>query len=124
MNSTTTVVLERDVTYSRLEDAWRRAKEARASDSLAYAELGMRAAKARDPRLMKALERGAEVMDAARENQVGQYQRMTSTSFADKAVPTEVQMWRRAYEFADRGEPLIQLQWVYGMAADLAGLRI
>ena len=86
------------------------------------AQVGMRAARARDPKLLKALERGAEIMDRLSESQMGQTRRSLATDVEGyKVEHTETQLWKKAYEFADRGEPLQHFCWIYGAAAIMCG---
>lgn len=86
------------------------------------AELGLRAARARDPYLLAALEKIAEAYDALRELRLGQTQRQASAAFADRVAPTVVNTWRGAYTSVDKGEPVPALQNYYGVAAEAAGL--
>jgi hypothetical protein len=60
------------------------------------------------------------VLTKMQEEQVGRTRR-TATRVGDSVELTEVALWRKAYEFADKGEPLAQLEWIYGAAALLAG---
>lgn len=103
-----------------VERAYARAREAQQRRQQHLADTGMRAARARDPKLLRCLEKGAEILTAMQEEQVGRTRR-TSSRYADTVELTEVALWRKAYEFADRGEPLGQLEWIYGAAAVLAG---
>ncbi len=103
-----------------VEWAYRRAAEAQRTRRQYIADVGMRAARARDPKLLLVLEKATEVLDKMQEQQVGRSRRTAST-LADSVELTEVALWRKAYEFADKGEPLPHLEWVYGAAALLAG---
>lgn len=103
-----------------VERAYARAVYAQRVGNQAFANTGMRAARARDPKLLLALEKGAETLDQMQEHQHGRTRRSSST-FAHTVELTEVALWRKAYEFADKGEPLAQLEWIYGAAAVLAG---
>ena len=111
------------ITFRRCEEAYRRAEEMKRAHRYAYAERGMRAVRSKDPRVLKVLERCAELMDKEREKQIGETQRATHTVFADRAHPTSVQLWREAYRCAVDGieGPQQHFAWVYGCAADLAG---
>lgn len=82
-----------------------------------FADKGMRAARARDPFLMKAIEGGAEVLLKISERQLGHY-----SVCGLRVDATEHQLWREAFIQADKGEPMIQFEWIYGAAAELAGL--
>jgi len=103
-----------------VEHAYGRAVEAQRRRQQHVADAGMRAARARDAKLLLCLEKGAEVLDRMQEVQHGRTRRSASR-LADTVELTEVALWKRAYEFADKGEPLRQLEWIYGAAAILAG---
>jgi hypothetical protein len=107
------------VTRKSVEDAYREARRAQMMGRESLALVGMRAARARDPKLLKALEGGARIMRGLSEEQFGQHGIDVGGIYV-KA--TEYQLWQKAYEFADRGEALEHLQWIYGAAAILAGL--
>lgn len=103
-----------------VERAYARAVQAQRLRHQTVADTGMRAARARDPKLLLALEKGAEVLDRMAEEQGGRTRR-SSSQFSETVELTEVALWRKAYEFADKGEPLGQFEWIYGAAAVLAG---
>jgi hypothetical protein len=103
-----------------VERAYSRAVYAQRVRNQVFANTGMRAARARDPKLLLALEKGADVLDRMQDQQHGRTRR-SSSKFGETVELTEVALWRKAYEFADRGEPLAQLEWIYGAAAVLAG---
>ena len=86
------------------------------------AEGGMRAARARDPKLMLVLEKSAEILNQLAENQHGRTRRDQNTCHSERTELTEYTMWREAYKAADRGEPVVQLALIYGVAAEMAGL--
>jgi hypothetical protein len=122
MNHSSPIELEDTLTFARWEHAWKCMERARESDRQIVAATGMRAAKARDGKLLKILEQAANIMDKAAEDQQGRTRReSTPTREGDKVEYTEVQLVKRAYEFADKGEPLAQLCWIYGAAALAAG---
>lgn len=106
-----------------VERAYARAIVAQRVGNQPFANTGMRAARARDAKILLALERGAEVLARMAEEQHGQTRR-TSSRFADTVELTEPALWRKAYEFADKGEPLPQFEWIYGAAAVLAGFNL
>jgi hypothetical protein len=103
-----------------VERAHARAQDAQHRRHQHVADTGMRAARARDAKLLRCLEKAAEVLTQMQEEQVGRTRR-TASRYADTVELTEVALWRKAYEFADKGEPLRQLEWIYGAAAVLAG---
>jgi hypothetical protein len=89
---------------------------ARETDRMNVAQAGMRAARARDPKLLKVLEQASTVMDRASEDQMGRTRRSTDI-FSHTVEHTEVQLVKKAYEFADKGDPVPALCWIYGCAA-------
>jgi hypothetical protein len=105
------------VTERTVEEAYRQGRIAQRVRRQSFADTGMRAARKRDPRLMLALEKGAEVLRAMSSRQIGE----TFNVGGIRVDATEFSLWREAYAEADRGEPLPALQWVYGMAAWLCG---
>lgn len=117
------VEVEQFITRGSVEWAHRRASEAQRRREQHIADIGMRAARARDPKLLLVLEKAAEVLVRMEEEQVGRTRR-TASRYADTVELTEVALWRKAYEFADKGEPLPHLEWIYGAAALLAGFAL
>jgi hypothetical protein len=107
------------INESSVEWAHGRAQTAQRQGMVNFAASGMRAARARDPHLLKALEGGAEVLTKMNDRQLGPHFRVGH----HRVDSTEVQMWREAFRLCDEGEPLINLQWIYGAAALLAGLQ-
>ena len=102
-----------------ITSVWEMAKEAQARDQMPFAQKGMRAARARDPRLLKTLEAGTEVLrvwSAEREEA-----RIRAAPDAPPVDATEYSMWKAALETCDQGQPMVQMMWVYGAAAHLAG---
>lgn len=79
---------------------------------------GMRAARARDPLLMKTLDASAEILQ-----QISAEQADSNTLDCGARIDaTEFSLWREAYRSADEGEPMAQFGWIYGAAALLSGL--
>lgn len=109
------------ITEKRVEYAYGLAQQRQLGRDLSFGQIGMRAAKARDPKLLKALEKATEIITKQSERQFGRTRRDPGTEFRYTIEPTEVQLWREAYTFADKGEPLEQFEWIYGAAAFLAG---
>ena len=85
---------------------------------MGLAEAGMRAARARDSRFLKALEGGAEILHQLSARQLGH----NYSAAGIRMEATEAQLWKEAYKSADRGDPMVQFRWIYGAAAELAGL--
>lgn len=114
------IEVENWINRNTVEWAFGRAQEAQQRRQQHIADAGMRAARARDPRMLLVLEKATEILDRMQEEQVGRLRR-TSSKFSDRVELTEVALWRKAYEFCDKGEPLPHLEWIYGAAAILAG---
>lgn len=110
------------VDFRRVEQSYRLTKEWRFQGHDNIARAAMRAARARDPKLLKALDQAANVMALEHERQMGETQRRASIDFVDQTMPVEVQMFREAYVCADRGEPSENLMWIYAAGAWLAGI--
>ena len=113
-----TIELELFVTEASVEEAYRRGVLAQARRRQSFADTGMRAAKARDPKLLKALDQGSNVLRRMTEKQLGQ---AFTTPSGVRVDATEYNLWRSACECVDKGEPIKNLEWVYGMAAWLCG---
>lgn len=86
------------------------------------AERAVVLAERRDPKMLLALERGAEIMVRIEERERGRTQRDPSATPVDKVLSQEVQLWREAYVTCDRGHPVSAFAWIYAAAAKLAGL--
>ena len=118
------------VNYSTVEHAHTTAtvmqKKAHSSDhwerirAEEYAQRGMRAARSRDPRVMKVLEEATEVLVKVSNHQLGEYRQRSDVPYSHKVEPTEVQMWREAYRLADEGNPIENFKWIYAAATQLA----
>lgn len=106
------------ITESTVERAHARANLDSRLGRRNLAQAGMRAARARDSALLKALEGGAEILQRMNDRQLGPHFRVGSI----RVDATEVQLWREAYRLADEGEPIEQMAYIYGAAALLAGL--
>jgi hypothetical protein len=114
------VEIESFLTPRLIEYAHGRAIRAQEMGREIVARTGMRAAKARDSRLLKVLDYGANHLDKMSDDQMGRTRRSTEV-YSQSVQHTEAQLWREAYRFADKGEPLEQLQWIYGAAALACG---
>jgi len=106
------------INQNTVEEAYRLCKMAQEGRRQSLANAGMRAARARDARLLKALEGGAEVLHRMSERQLGG----TFNVGGLRVQSTEFQLWRNAYERADEGVADGHYEWIYGAAALLAGL--
>jgi hypothetical protein len=106
--------------YGKVQETRERTKRDSALPSIVL--IGMRAARARDPKLLTALEKGAEVIHQIAEEQYGRTMRDGASTHAERVWPTEAQLWREAYVTVDSGNVCEPLAWIYAMGAILAGL--
>lgn len=103
-----------------------RAKQAQAEGRTAFASRGLRAARARDGKLLLTVEKALTLCDKTNEAQNGQTQRSSGTGAAYRIPPVQLQFIRSAYEALDRHKPdgsfdnLVPFAWYYGAAAELA----
>jgi hypothetical protein len=117
-----TLELARPINSRTVEDAYRLAMAHRERGLVGIFETGRRLARERNPKLLLALEKGAEVLNAIAEEQHGRTSRDWGTPRGMRVWPTEASLWREAYKSADSGNPLDNFGWIYGSAAWLAGL--
>lgn len=115
------VEIEQDINAEIVEIAHRKAIMAQRDRKQNFADTGYRAAIARDPRLLKVLEKSAEIVDKMQENQYGRTMRSESATFGESKGTTEAQLWREAYRLCDQGEPIRNFEWIYGAAAWICG---
>lgn len=104
-----------------IERAYGLAMQARDLRKYGIAEAGLRAARARDERLLLVLEKGAEFTGKASEEQNGRTRRDSGTEFYMRVEHTEAQLWRNAYVTVLEGHPSEVYQWIYGAAAIVCG---
>ena len=114
------IELEDFLTLERIEWAHGRAIKDQAMRRQNMARAGWRAAKARDARLLKVLEFGAEAIAKLSESQTG-FTRRTAEYYKDQIEHTEAQMWREAFRLCDEGNPIQNFEWIYGAAALICG---
>jgi hypothetical protein len=114
------VEIEDFLTPERIEWAYGQAQKAQEQQRDIVAQTGMRAARARDPKLLKALEKAAEHTLKMHEAQMGRTRRSTEIE-GYKVEATEHQLFREALVAADKGEPLQNFAWLYGAAAIMIG---
>jgi hypothetical protein len=112
------------LTRERIEHAYSMAVKARDNRNHSFAAIGMRAAKARDPKLLVALEAMAETTGKMQEEQIGRLMRSPDSTFAESKGTTEHQLCREAYRMVDQGTPIENFAWIYGAAAYMAGYVI
>ncbi|MAH47443.1 hypothetical protein CMI37_16585 [Candidatus Pacearchaeota archaeon] len=117
------VEIEGFLSPARIEYAYSLACRAQVARRQSFADTGWRAALARDPKLLKALERGAEVIERMSEEQFGRTMRTAAEEEQHKYQQgtTEGQLWRNAYTTCDNGTPERSYEWIYGSAAWLCG---
>lgn len=112
------------ITPKAIEEAYRRSvdfKNLPDGERYRLQAQALRAAKARDSKLLKVLDKGLEIMHAQVEDQHGRTQR-TSREYTLRVPPAEYNYWKAAYEALDKGDPLVQLTPIYVAAGQLAGV--
>lgn len=116
------IEFEEFLTDARIEEAYRQCRLAQEQRRQNFADTGWRAALARDAKLLKALEKGAESVTRLTEAQYGQTMRgMDADEYHYQHGTTEAQLWREAYRLCDEGQPIRNFEWIYGAAAWLCG---
>ena len=118
------VDLENFVTPVMVEIAHGKACQAQATGRQSFADTGYRAALARDPKLLKALEIGANILDKMTDDQHGRTMRAPDALNGETKGTTEAALWRESYRLCDEGNPIRNLEWIYGAAAWLCGYNI
>lgn len=116
----TRIELPEWINRSTVENAYRLCRIAQATRQQRFADAGMRAARVRDPRLLKALEGGAEILRRMSEEQMGVHGLDVG---GIRVQATEYQMWLNAYRMVDEGNMAgaAPYEWWIGAAAFLAG---
>lgn len=114
------VELEEWASPEHVEAAYREACIQMERRNQRWAEIGWKAAQRRDDKLLKALERAAEVTDRMDETQYGRTRRAAQT-LAQSVQTTESQLFRVSYETCLKGTPVENLKWIYGAAAWMCG---
>ena len=114
------VELEEWITPELVEAAYRTAIRMQQARALWWADVGLKAAKARDPKLLKALEKAAEVVTKMDEEQRGRTRRHAEF-LNHQTETTETQLFKEACRMADQGTPIEHLMWIYGAGAWLCG---
>lgn len=117
------VELAGHVTFELVEQAYRTAVRRQEAGQLHWTDAGWRAARARDPKLLKVLEHCTEVLDKADEAQRGRTRRCAE-KLSEQVATTETQLFREAYRTADMGDPAEPLRWIYGAAAWICGYSL
>jgi hypothetical protein len=117
------VELPRQITYEIVEHSYVLAMKRQVARVQTFADVGLRAVRERDPKVMLALEKAAEIMGKEEDNQRGQTRRAAQV-LSEQIETTETQLWKEAYRTAEKGEPHEAYQWIYGAAAWLAGVNL
>lgn len=112
--------IEEFINAESVEWAYSQACMAQRDGRQRFADVGWRAAQARDPRLLKALEKAAEIVTAMDESQRGRTRRYAE-KLSEQIETTETQLWREAYRLCDEGRAIRHFEWIYGAAALLCG---
>lgn len=115
------IELQNQITPELVETAHRKAVVAQRDRDQRFADVGFRAAAARDDRMLLVLERCAEVMDKLQEQQYGRTMRAESATFGESKGTTEAQLWREAYRLCDQKNAIRNFEWIYGAAAWICG---
>ena len=114
------VEIEEWITPELVEAAYRTAIRMQQARAEWWANVGWKAAQKRDPKLLKALEKAAEIITKMDEEQRGRTRRHAEY-LNHQTETTETQLFREAYRMADQGTPIENLKWIYGAGAWLCG---
>jgi hypothetical protein len=120
MSQSGTIEISEWLNEKTIERAYRRAKSAQENREYGFAKRGMNAARARDSKVLMVLEQGTEIVHALADRQTGQYRAGRGIPYSHRVEPTEVALWRNAYETMDNGDPMQNFEWIYGCATELA----
>ena len=108
----------------KIEYAYGLAKKYQHQGRQSFADTGYRAAVARDPKLLVALEKMAESTGRMQDSQIGRLMRDPSATHGETRGTTEHQLCREAYRLCDEGNPIRNFEWIYGAAAWLCGFNL
>jgi hypothetical protein len=117
------VEIEEFFSPERVEWAYRMALRDQHEGRQRNAEKAMQIARSRDPKMLKAMEKGAEIVVRMDEEQRGRTRRMAE-NLSEQVETTETQLWREAYRLMDEGKPIPNFAWMYLAGAYLAGFII
>lgn len=117
------VEVEEFFTPERVEWAYRKACEAQRYGKRSYARRAFELACHKNDKLLKAMERGAEIVTKMDEEQRGRTRRSADT-FAESLETTETQLWRESYRLMDEGRPIENFSWMYLAGMYLAGFIV
>jgi len=121
------IELKQNIDRNSVEDAYRRAKIAQEKNTYGSARWSAKAlnhARNRDPRILNALEKASNVLNAMWEDQLGEYSRGVDVEHSHTSKPVEVSLFQEAYRLADEGNAIPQLKWIYYASYELAYGRI
>jgi len=122
--SMTDVAFKSSLSDEKVEWAYGQAIKNRDLRNQSFADTGWRAARARDPMLLIALEVMAEATGRMQEDQMGRTMRSPDATFGESKGTTVHQLCREAYKLCDEGNPIRNFEWIYGAAAYLCGYNI
>ena len=77
----------------------------------------------KNDKLLKAMEKGAEIIARMDEEQRGQTRRMAE-NLSEQVETTETQLWRESYRLMDEGRPIQNFAWMYLAGMYLAGFIV
>lgn len=117
----TTTVLHLPINRRTVEQAYNEVVRAQKLGIDRYTTIGRRAGRARDPRLLLALQKGAEILQQISEEQAGPHGFDVG---GIRVQHTEFTMWKNAYLAVDTGDAAGQEEYshFFAMGALLAGL--
>ena len=119
------IELENFVTLSSVEYAYGRAIKEQKRNNMAFGDIGLNAAKRRDPQLLLVLEKAANLLVNEDDNQRGETRNYSDIE-SERRYTTETQLWREAYRMVDEGKAadVPHLMWIYAAAAFLCGYQL
>ncbi len=112
------------LTDGKIEYAYGEAIRARDARRQGFADTGHRAALARDPKMLLALEAMTESTGRLQEGQMGRVMRSPDASLGESKGTTVHQLCRESYRLCDEGNPIRNFEWIYGAAAYLCGYNL
>jgi hypothetical protein len=115
---------ESTLSAERIEHAYGLAVRMQHRGMQGFADTGYRAALARDPKLLRALEKMAEHTGAMQDAQIGRLMRSPDATYGESRGTTVHQLCRESYKLCDEGNPIRNFEWIYGAAAWLCGYNL
>jgi hypothetical protein len=117
------VEIEEFFSPERVEWAYRMAMRAQREGKQRYAARAFELASKRNDVLLKAMEKGAEIVAKMDEDQRGRTRR-SAENLAEQSETTETQLWRESYRLMDEGRPIRNFEWMYLAGMYLGGFII